>query len=127
MSKFQHILIIEDDTFISELYQRALRKSGYNVSVALGGVEGQTMALTGDYDLILLDIMVPEINGIEILKKLRSPSVTNLANCKIIITTNLDQDESARAEVEALADGYLIKADVTPKKLVEIIGQMESS
>lgn len=117
------ILIIEDENFISELYARALRKAGYEVTVMISGTDGLTAALTDNFDLILLDLLVPGLSGIEALHKLRGGDKPTI-HSKIIITTNLDQDEENRADVERLADGYLIKAEITPKQLVNIINQM---
>lgn len=117
----KRILAIEDEFFISELYDRALRKAGYAVTAALNGIDGLELAKSGQYDVILLDLMVPGITGIEILRELRGPSVPSPFSGKIVITTNLDQKESSRAEIEAMADGYLIKAEITPKELVSFV------
>jgi DNA-binding response OmpR family regulator len=118
------ILCIEDEHFISELYARALIKAGYQVNVVFDGAKGLEEAKTGKYDIILLDIMVPNLIGTEILKALRQdPSVQ--IKSKIIITTNLEQDEEGRAAVEAMADGYVVKAEMTPKQLVEFLSQIQ--
>lgn len=116
------VLCIEDEHFISELYGRALTKAGYAVTVVVDGQKGLTEALTNAYDIILLDLMVPNVNGIEILHKLRDPAQSLRA--KIIITTNLDQRESTRQQIEQQADGYLVKAEITPKQLVEILNNL---
>ena len=126
MAAFKDILIVEDDVFISELYVRALSKKGYNVTVAADGTSGLTAGKSGKHDLMLLDIMVPEMTGVEVLKELREQK--DLApNMKIVITTNLEQDDETREAVEKLADGYIIKADITPKLLVKMIEQIEQS
>lgn len=125
MSKFKNILLIEDDSFISELYTRALKKAGYDVSPVINGPDGLKMASSGKYDLILLDIMIPDMTGIEVLDKIRGKNNNALPNTKIIITTNLDQDDQSRIAMENQADGYLIKADVTPRTLVKFIKQLE--
>jgi len=65
------VLIIEDEYFISELYVRALKRAGYQVDLTIDGAIGLQKAQTDDYDIILLDIMVPTITGTEILEKLR--------------------------------------------------------
>ncbi len=113
------ILVIEDEHFIGELYTRALKKAGYEVTVVLDGVKGLEAAMTNQYAIILLDIMVPNLLGIEILRRLRAekPDLTS----KIIITTNLDQTKEHRKEIEKQADGYIIKAEVTPRQLVEFL------
>jgi len=118
------VLCVEDEFFISELYERALKKAGYQVTNALNGNDGLKLAQTDQYDVILLDIMIPGITGIEILRTLRDPQKTPNLHGKIIITTNLVQDDSVREEIEKQADGYLIKADITPKELVEFLGKL---
>ncbi len=119
------VLCIEDEYFISELYERALRKAGYEVTNALDGTDGLKLAKTDAYDIILLDLMVPGVTGMEILRALRDPAQTPQIHSKIIITTNLVQDDEIRKEIEAQADGYLIKADITPKELVEFLAQLK--
>lgn len=118
------VLCIEDEFFISELYDRALRKAGYNVTNALNGIDGLELAKTDKYDIILLDLMVPGMTGIEILKILSDPEKTKKIHSKIIITTNLVQDDAAREAIEKHADGYIIKADITPKELVAFLEKL---
>ena len=125
MAKIKNILLIEDDQFISDLYARALRKAGYEVEPVITGPKGLALAKTCKYDLVLLDIMIPDMTGVDVLKELRGKDGAGLPQTKIIVSTNLDQDEQTRSEMESKADGYLIKADVTPRKMVEIIGQVE--
>ncbi len=122
--KYKNILCVEDEHFIGELYTRALTKAGYNVNVVVDGADGVKEAMTDKYDIILLDIMVPTITGIEILKKIRGPEAAKL-KAKIIITTNLEQKDDAKAEIERQADGYIVKAEVTPKQLVAFLQSLE--
>lgn len=119
------ILCIEDEFFISELYTRALQNAGYEVVVIPDGDEALVEAGKDTYDVILLDIMIPGMNGIDILHNLRGSGRKTPLRAKIIITTNLDQDESTRAKIEQQADGYLIKAEITPRELVEYIKQLD--
>jgi CheY-like chemotaxis protein len=114
------VLCIEDEHFIGELYARALMKAGYDTRVVIDGLEGLKQAQTNQYDIILLDLMIPSMTGMEILKQLRDPSQATL-KAKIIITTNLEQKEETRTAIEQQADGYLIKAEITPKQLVSIL------
>ena len=118
-----NVLCIEDEHFISELYARALTKAGYEVTVVVDGVEGYTQAQTNVYDVILLDIMVPNMTGTEILDKLRGPGAPPI-KAKIIIATNLEQGEEGRAAVEQKADGYVVKAEMTPKQMVDFLDQL---
>ncbi|HUD03831.1 MAG TPA: response regulator [Patescibacteria group bacterium] len=116
------ILCIEDEHFISELYARALRRAGYDVTTMLSGEDGLRAAESDEYDIILLDLMIPGITGFEVLRRLRQET-PNL-RAKIIITTNLEQEDESRAEIEKMADGYLIKAEFTPRQLVQIINDI---
>ncbi len=117
------ILIIEDEYFISELYVRALKKAGYEVVLAIDGKDGLDKALTDVFDIILLDIMVPTMTGNEILDRLRQQNPPIRA--KIIITTNLEQGEETKKQLEKQADAYIIKAEITPKQLVEFLGNIK--
>ncbi len=123
-SKNVKILCIEDEYFISELYSRALTKAGYTVSVIVDGIESLKEAESDKYDIILLDIMIPNLTGIEILKRLRGPEATTTVHAKIIITTNLEQGEKSREDIEKLADGYIVKAEMTPRQMVEFLDQL---
>lgn len=121
----KRILCIEDERFISDLYARALTNAGYDVSIVNDGELGLHQAASGEFDIILLDIMLPTMNGVDMLYKLRGPHVDPPLKSKIIITTNLDQKEEARKDVENMADGYLIKAEITPKELVKYLSQVD--
>ncbi len=115
------ILFIEDDPFMIDMYTHVMRKNGYDVTTATDGKSGLQQAQSANYDLILLDIMMPEMLGIEVLENLRGEDGSGLPDTKIVVLTNLAQKEESRRAMEARADGYLIKADVTPNKLVELI------
>ncbi len=117
------ILCVEDEEFISELYSRALEKEGYDVRVIKSGQQGLEEAKTGNYDILLLDLMVPDILGVEVLDRLRheAPGLKT----KIIITTNLEQSDEVREGIEKQADGYLIKAEITPKQLVQFLNHLK--
>lgn len=121
----KNILCIEDEFFISELYERALKKSGHKVTTALNGQDGLEIAQTNGYDIILLDLMVPGMTGMEILRVLRDPSKSPGFHGKIIITTNLDQNDEMRAELEKQADGYIVKAAITPKELAQFVSEFK--
>lgn len=118
------ILCIEDDYFIADLYVRALKQAGHSVDISSSGVDALDKAKSTVYDIVLLDLMLPEKTGVEILESLRGGDKNLLPMSKIIITTNFDEPEDDRARLEKMADGYLIKADVTPSKLVELVDQI---
>ena len=115
------VLCIEDEHFISELYVRALTRAGYEVTVEIDGQKGLALAQTDQFDIILLDLMIPTITGIEVLRRLRDAAQTPHLHGKIIITTNLEQREDIRADIERQADGYIVKAEITPRELVAFL------
>ncbi len=118
------VLCIEDEHFINELYARALGKAGYEVKVIMDGEEGLKEILTNTYDIVLLDIMVPSLVGTEVLKRIRTEKPDLRA--KIIITTNLELSDENRAAIEAQADGYIVKADLTPRQMADFLRQLDT-
>lgn len=120
------ILVIEDDRFIGEMYVRSLRHEQYEVDWVVDGRDGMVAALSKPYDLILLDIMLPEMRGPEILKSIREKKGEEASASKIVVLTNFDQDEESRLALESGVDAYLIKAEITPRKLLEVIRQLDS-
>lgn len=119
------VLVIEDELFISELYVRALTAAGYDTKVILDGQEALKEAQTNAYDIILLDLMLPNLTGNEVLHKLRDKQFTPELKAKVIVTTNLELAQENRSAIEAQADGYIVKAEVTPKELVKFLDQLK--
>lgn len=119
------ILIVEDDRFIGEMYVRSLKKAGYDVDWMVDGNDGLIAARNKQYDLILLDVMLPERRGSEILDALRGSNEDLIPHSKVVILTNYEQDDESRNAMEARADAYLIKAEITPSKLLAIIEQLK--
>jgi len=119
------VLCIEDEHFISELYVRALSKAGYEVTVEVDGQRGLELAKTNRFDIILLDLMVPTITGFEILHRLRSAEGADKLKAKIVITTNLEQRDDMRADIERQADAYIVKAEITPRELVAFLNTIK--
>ncbi len=120
------ILCVEDDRFIGEMYIRSLQKAGYDVTWVVDGNDGLVAARNQNFDLIILDLMLPEQRGDQILDALRNNNVDLVPNSKILIMTNFEQDEASRKSVMSRVDGYLIKADITPRNLIEVVKQMSS-
>lgn len=119
------ILCVEDEHFIGELYERALTKAGYKVTLLANGDEALKAAQANQYDIILLDLMIPDLTGIEILRLLRDPARVPPIKSKIIIITNLEQREDVKADIEKQADGYLVKAEMTPHELVNFVNSVK--
>ena len=120
------ILCVEDDRFIGEMYVRSLQKAGYDVTWVVDGDDGLVAARNQQFDLIILDLMLPEQRGDQILNSLRNNDVDLIPNSKVLIMTNFEQDESSRKSVMGRVDGYLIKADITPRNLIEVVKQMDN-
>lgn len=124
MAAIKTILCIEDDMFIGEMYSRSLRQAGYDVDLVTNGIQGLQAATSKQYDLILLDILLPEKRGTDILQELRG-TTDKVPKSRILVMTNFPQDEESRTAMQSKADGYLIKADITPRKLIEIIQTLQ--
>ena len=124
MSKINTILVIEDDRFIGEMYVRSLKKAGYEVDWMVDGNDGLIAARNKDYDLMLVDVMLPERRGTEILEALRGGSEDLIPHTCVIVLTNFEQDDESRMAMESRADAYLIKAEITPSKLLTVIEKL---
>ena len=118
------ILCVEDDRFIGEMYVRSLQKAGYDVTWVVDGNDGLVMARSQPFDLIILDLMMPEQRSDQILDALRSDDTDLIPNSKILIMTNFEQDDAAKSAIMNRVDGYLIKADITPRKLIDVVNKM---
>ena len=126
MSTAKSILIIEDDRFIGEMYVRSLRKAGYDVDWMVDGNDGLVAARNKPYDAILLDVMLPERRGSDILQALRGNGEDLIPNTRVLVLTNFEQDDESRAAIQQNADAYLIKAEITPRKLLAILSDLFS-
>lgn len=123
----KNILVIEDDRFIGEMYVRSLKHDGYEVDWVVDGHDGLVAVTSKPYDLMLLDIMLPEMRGPEILQALRGGKVDKIPNTKVIVMTNFDQDTESRLAMQHDVDAYLIKAEITPRKLIEVIKEFDAA
>lgn len=112
------ILIVEDDQFLREFYQELLQEEGYIVDVAAEGEAGLAKIQGIEYDLVLLDIMLPKKDGMEILKELKTHPPKS-SNIKIVVLTNLGQDSVIKQCFEFGADGYLIKSALNPDQVLQ--------
>lgn len=119
----KRILFIEDDAAISEMYARALARGGYSVDFAYNGTEGLARSRAEHYDLLLLDIMMPELTGMELLREFRTDPGAS-AGARVVILTNLAQDATSKEALRAEADGYLVKADIVPSQLVGLVDEL---
>ena len=110
------ILLVEDEDFIRELYERQLTKAGFVVKTAADGQAGLDTLKTEQFDLLLLDIMLPGINGLQLLREFKTQNPTS--KMITILLTNLGQEAVIKEGFELGAQAYLIKASYTPDQVV---------
>ena len=113
----KRILIVEDDQFLREFYQELLQEEGYTIDVAGDGEIALAKIKDGGCDLILLDIMLPKMDGINILKDLKTSPPKN-TNGPIVCLTNLGQDRVIKECFDLGAAGYLIKSALNPDEVL---------
>jgi CheY-like chemotaxis protein len=113
------ILLAEDDIFVSDIYYRKLTSDGYDVKVASNGLEAIEKLKEETPDLILLDVMMPYMNGKEVIKEVKNNE--EWKDIPVIFLTNVSEKDDMEPEVLALADKYLIKSHFTPAEVVEKI------
>lgn len=112
------ILIAEDDFFIRDIYSKVFSLAGYEAQVAEDGAIAFEKIKAGSFDMILLDIMMPKMTGLEVLQHVRSLEPP-IKNTPIFIITNLGQQNIIEDAFKMGMDGYIIKAQVTPQQIVE--------
>lgn len=113
------ILIIEDDKFLRELIAQKLRKEDYEVSEAVDGEEGMKKVKEEKVDLILLDLILPGIDGFEVLSRIKEDPLRT--QIPVIILSNLGQKEDIERGLKLGAIDYLIKAHFTPGEIIDKI------
>lgn len=111
------VLLVEDEEFIRDLFKRQLDLSGFTTDAFGTGQDGLNAIAKNAYDLVLLDIMLPDINGLQILQNIRSNDATKTV--AVVLLTNLGQDAVIKQGFELGADGYLVKAAYTPDQIVQ--------
>jgi len=110
------ILLIEDDTFLLNMYVDKFEIEGFQVHAADDGEKGAKMALEKNPDIILLDIMLPKLDGFGVLEKLKSDAKTK--DIPVILLTNLSQKEDVDRGIALGANDYLIKSHFMPSDVV---------
>jgi DNA-binding response OmpR family regulator len=119
MPNGKKIMIVEDDSFVLDIYQTKLSQEGYSVIEARNGVEAMKKMEKEKPDLVLLDIVMPYMDGIEVLKKMKESD--ELKNVPVILLTNLSQKEEINVGLGLGASDYLIKSHFTPSEVMEKI------
>jgi len=118
------ILLIEDDPFLRDIYTTKLKEAGFSVEMAIDGEQGLRKLAEKKFDLLVLDIVLPQIDGWEILEKIKNEKLKIKNDFKIIVLSNLGQKEEVEKAFNMGATKYLIKAHYTPSEVVEEIKEL---
>ena len=113
------ILIVEDDNFVAEVYFAKLTEMGYEAILAQNGEEGIATLKKDKLDMILLDILMPIMNGMEMLEEIKKRE--DWKNIPVILLTNVGEKESIQKVREMGVKNYLIKSHFTPAEVIEKI------
>lgn len=116
------ILLVEDDQMLHSMYTQKFKHQGYDVVSAYDGAEGVKLAESDKPDMILLDVIMPKMDGFVALKKIRKNEAT--MHIPVILLTNLGQEEDVKKGKELGADDYFIKANHTPQEVVDKVQDM---
>jgi CheY-like chemotaxis protein len=116
MADTKRILIVEDDEFLAEIYQRQFLGEGYIAQIAPDGERALAMLKGENFDLILLDIMLPKMDGLSVLREIRKDPKTS--QTPVVILSNLSQDATVKQGLSLGANGYLLKAQYLPQQAV---------
>jgi len=121
-SNNKNVLIIEDDPFIADVYVLKLESEGYDVETAEDGIKGLEALKKKGYDIVLLDILMPNMDGFKVLERIKmTPS---LSKVPVVILTNLSQKKDIQKGLELGATDYIIKTKFTPTEVVKTINKV---
>lgn len=115
------VLLVEDDSFLRDICYKKLIKEGFTVAVATDGEEAIDQVNKIEPDIVLLDIILPSIDGFEVLKVIRAHKNEKIKDVPVIMLTNLGQEEDVKKALELGASDYLIKANFTTEEIIEKI------
>lgn len=116
------VLVVEDDTALRNAYQTALTLEGYHSEAAADGLEALELVAARDYDVILIDMLMPNLGGLEFLKRYQGPAKHPAT--KIIVFSNMSVPHEVKQVLELGATKYLTKSNFTPKEMVHIIAEV---
>ncbi len=117
------ILYVEDDPFISEIYIRKFEASGFEVKNAVTGKEVLRELKNDLYDLVLLDLVIPEMSGIEVLRELHENPELKGAKPRVIVFSNLSSEEDRQQCLRYGADGFISKTELSPTGVIEEVNR----
>jgi len=115
----RRILLVEDDRFLRKAAETSLKRHGYHVITAADGEEALRLVRTEQPDLILLDLIIPKVQGFEVLRTLKADAQT--AAIPVIVLSNLSQEHDRDATLAAGAMAHLVKANISLENLVATV------
>jgi two-component system alkaline phosphatase synthesis response regulator PhoP len=116
------ILLIEDEKEINRLYQEVLSSGGFQVITSFDGEDGYEKAKNEAWDILLLDIMLPNKDGLQVLSQISVEGL--LKDKKVVILSNIENNEVKKQSQELGAVKYLIKSELKPSELLEIVSTL---
>lgn len=116
------ILLVEDETMLASMYETKFKNEGLDITVAHDGEEGLAKAKAGQFDIFLVDIIMPKLDGFAVLKELRG--LPQYKKTPIILLTNLGQEEDMKKGQSLGATDYLVKANFTPSQVAAKIREI---
>ena len=125
MAGLRKILLVEDNVELRTIYASFLKHRGYDIATAVDGEDGLKKARLLHPDLIFLDIMMPNMDGFQVLHQLRHDETFGCTKTKIVLLTNLGDSSRVSDKVKEDMDGYVIKAEIDLNDLVDIIKSFE--
>lgn len=117
------ILYVEDDQFISEIYMRKFEASGFEINNAVTGKEVLRELKNDLYDLMLLDLVIPEMSGLEVLRELKKNPEFKGINTRILVFSNLSSEEDRKECLDLGADGFISKTELSPSGVVDEVNR----
>ncbi|MEK7173875.1 MAG: response regulator [Patescibacteria group bacterium] len=121
-NKKKTVLIVDDDDFLLEMYALKFKEAGFEVAIAQTGGEAAEKSKEGQPDVVLLDIVLPEKDGFEVLQEIKGGSAGKKP--LVIMLTNLGQKDDTDRSMRLGADDYIVKAHFTPSEVVQKVNKL---
>jgi DNA-binding response OmpR family regulator len=112
-----NILLVDDDAFLRDMYATKFRELGHTIEAAQTAEQALTKLREGEYEVVLLDMVMPGMSGVDLLKQLKSEKLGGDPTC--IMLSNQSEEQDKKSAYDAGAKGYIVKAELIPSEVVE--------